>query len=260
MTVAGHVFISYEHGDKSYVDRLAAFLTKEGIPVWYDFSIVPGDRYAEVLQEQLDGSAAVMVVLTPEAAESDWVRKEVNYAVATNRPILPIELRPTKELLQLASLQREDVRGGTMPSSALLQRLRSLLPPAPPPASAPSAPTVVPEAPHDIYPDRLGVSGAPAVQPWRTELADEIESRLSALPHWERGWFGFPRDGVHAALTDLVTRLRRGDAVSADDVGDRLASVLSTTKQRSLVGRGYEPLAVSMLFHDIEAAVRDHET
>jgi hypothetical protein len=121
----GHVFISYRHGDDDlYVRRLADFLTGEGLPVWYDGEIVTGDRWDEVIREQIDTCAALLVVMTPAAERSSWVAREIDQAELKNKPIFPL-LLSGQRFFRLSHLQYEDVANGLMPGGSLVARLRA---------------------------------------------------------------------------------------------------------------------------------------
>ena len=108
------------------MERLAGYLTASGLPVWFDHEIISGHRWANVIREQIDTCGAVIVVMTPEADESDWVAREIAQADETGKPILPLLLKG-RRLISLANIQYENVTGGEMPGPAFMARLRSLL-------------------------------------------------------------------------------------------------------------------------------------
>jgi hypothetical protein len=124
---SGHVFISYSRTDRAYVGRLAAHLTDEEIPVWYDYEMAAGDRFATVIQHQIDMCAAFIVVLTPASITSEWVDREIQYAEGEGKPVLPLLLEPCKRHILLAGLNHEDVTGGLLPSAGFLTKLRGLI-------------------------------------------------------------------------------------------------------------------------------------
>ncbi|MBB5872168.1 hypothetical protein F4553_005602 [Allocatelliglobosispora scoriae] len=130
--MTGHVFISYSHRqDGAYVDRLAAHLTAAGLPVWYDREIVSSHRWDRVIQEKIDTCAAFVVVMTPQAYESEWVSREIIQAQSRARPIFPLLLRGDR-FFALANIQSEDVTGGRLPSPQFLAQLRALADGRPP--------------------------------------------------------------------------------------------------------------------------------
>src|SRR5262249_21574416 len=123
----GHVFVSFSHRrDGGYTRRLAAFLAEAGIPVWFDQEIITGHRWASVIREHIDLCAAFIVIMTPEAEESDWVGREVTHAEKKGKPILPLLLRG-EPFFSLANIQHEAVTGGAMPGPQFIQRLRDLV-------------------------------------------------------------------------------------------------------------------------------------
>jgi hypothetical protein len=124
--VAGHVFISYHHDTAgAYVERLARFLIAYGVDVWFDRAIITGDRWARVIEHQINTCAAVIVIMNPGADGSRWVAREIDQAENRDRPVLPLLLHGDR-FFRLADLQFEDVRGECMPSSAFVDRLRGM--------------------------------------------------------------------------------------------------------------------------------------
>jgi WD40 repeat protein len=122
----GYVFISYSRQDRPYVDRLAAYIRRAGVPVWYDYDMVAGDRFATVIQGEIDDCAAFIAVLTPSAKASEWVEREITHAVNRGKVILPMLLEDSDHIL-LGNRQHEDVRGQVMPSPQFVDRLRAMV-------------------------------------------------------------------------------------------------------------------------------------
>jgi hypothetical protein len=125
--VSGYVFISYSRNNLAYVELLAAYLNAAGIPVWYDYELDTGDRFAAVLQQQIDGCAAVLVVMTPAAMISRWVDREISYADHKSKPLLPLRLAAGEDHFFLFNVHRKDVTGGRMPGDRFTARLRGLV-------------------------------------------------------------------------------------------------------------------------------------
>jgi DNA-binding CsgD family transcriptional regulator len=125
--VSASVFVSYSRSDRAYVERLGAHLGAGGVPVWYDADLTAGDRFGTVIQTQLDECAAVVAVRTPAAAASGWVDRELSYADARRKPLLPLLLQPCEPHVLLADLHYEDVTGDRMSSPAFTVRLRALV-------------------------------------------------------------------------------------------------------------------------------------
>lgn len=89
------VFISYSRKDTDFVRKLAGDLEKAGYDVWWDLSdLRGGDDWVNTIPAAIASSQYVIVVLTPDATESEWVRKEYTQALSLRRKIIPILLKP----------------------------------------------------------------------------------------------------------------------------------------------------------------------
>jgi TIR domain/Bacterial PH domain len=124
--MAGHVFVSYSRADRAYVEALAAHLDAAGVSCWYDHRIVVGDRFDQVIAEQIDTCVAFVVVMTPASYASNWVANEIKYAQDHGKRIVPL-LLAGEPFISLTSLDYEDVRGGSMLGPAGVAALRALL-------------------------------------------------------------------------------------------------------------------------------------
>jgi hypothetical protein len=80
------VFISYSSRDKALARRVAEVLEAAGLSVWADWrEILPGDNWAEKIGQGLRESDAMVVLLTPDALESDSVQRDISYALGERR-------------------------------------------------------------------------------------------------------------------------------------------------------------------------------
>ena len=77
MSKFGMIFLSYQRKDKKFALRLKKSLEAEGETVWMDTKIQSGERWVTAIDEALKKSKTLMVVVTPRAAQSDFVEKEV---------------------------------------------------------------------------------------------------------------------------------------------------------------------------------------
>ncbi|GIE97280.1 toll/interleukin-1 receptor domain-containing protein [Paractinoplanes rishiriensis] len=119
--MSGHVFVSYSREDRAYVDRMAAHLSAAGVEVWFDHRMLAGDRFDDVLAQQIETAAAVIAILTPTSVKSDWVRRELHHSVAHHVPLRPLMLRQCDLPLILAGIHYEEVISGAMPSEDLVR-------------------------------------------------------------------------------------------------------------------------------------------
>jgi tetratricopeptide (TPR) repeat protein len=77
-----NVFISYNHEDKDFASCLANDLKSSGLSVWWDqWEIKVGDSIIQKVSDGIDGSAHLVVVLSPYSVKSDWVKREVGSAL-----------------------------------------------------------------------------------------------------------------------------------------------------------------------------------
>jgi hypothetical protein len=74
------VFISYSRENKPMVRVLADAVRDEGYSVWWDDEIPPHLAYGDVITEKIGSAKAAIVVWSPSAAASEWVRAEADVA------------------------------------------------------------------------------------------------------------------------------------------------------------------------------------
>lgn len=74
------VFISYSRKDLDAVTQLAKAIEAEGYKVWWDAELPPHKSYGEVITGKIEDAKAAIVVWSPDAADSEWVRAEADMA------------------------------------------------------------------------------------------------------------------------------------------------------------------------------------
>jgi len=90
------IFISYSRKDVDFVRKLAGDLEKAGYDVWWDLTdLRGGDDWVKTIPAAIASSQHVIVVLTPDSVESEWVRKEYTQALSLRKKIIPILLKAT---------------------------------------------------------------------------------------------------------------------------------------------------------------------
>ena len=73
------VFISYSHRDASFVNKLALHLVKRNAHVWVDsWELNVGDSILGRVQEAIQDSSALLVVLSNASVTSEWCKKELS--------------------------------------------------------------------------------------------------------------------------------------------------------------------------------------
>jgi hypothetical protein len=93
---AGLVFISHSSADNELALRLAADLQTRDIPTWVDrHRLAAGMRWPDEIRQSVDTSSTFMLLLSPVAAASDWVREEYRRALAKGKAVVVVRLDPT---------------------------------------------------------------------------------------------------------------------------------------------------------------------
>ena len=105
-------FISYSHKDREIADYIADELRARGVDVFIDYKKLKSGDYVEQLGVQIEQQEFFLVVVSPDAIESKWVRAELLLAfdLKSNCKIIPIWYRPVRltKLMVLTPLERVD--------------------------------------------------------------------------------------------------------------------------------------------------------
>ena len=76
------VFLSYAHDDAAFAQRVCKALADNGLDVTDpDGDHLPGDNWAGKVASALEESEAMVVLLTPAAASSPDVKRNIEYAL-----------------------------------------------------------------------------------------------------------------------------------------------------------------------------------
>ena len=107
-----YIFISYAHSDRKRVFPIIKKLCEAGWHVWYDEGLPIGEDYLEQLEKHIDGAAAVLLFITEQSVQRNFVtRSEVRYAIydADKRIILCYldEIQKLPEGMNIALADRD---------------------------------------------------------------------------------------------------------------------------------------------------------
>jgi hypothetical protein len=85
------VFISYSRKDKEFVQQLHQALIAQNRDVWIDWEDIPAtaDWWNEI-KEGMDGANNVIFIISPDSAESKVCQDELDYAISSNKRLIPI--------------------------------------------------------------------------------------------------------------------------------------------------------------------------
>jgi hypothetical protein len=96
------VFISYAQRDRQWAMQLSEQLGALGIRPWLDSAeVFPGENWASAVGSALESSDALLVLVSPASADSEFVRREVQYALGSERfenRVIPVILEPTDQM------------------------------------------------------------------------------------------------------------------------------------------------------------------
>jgi hypothetical protein len=104
-----HVFISYARQDADFATVLRSALEKAGHKVWVDqVRISAGDDWSREIDEAIQTSKSLIVIMSPEAAKSEYVTYEWAYALGKGIRVVPVLLRTTSLHPRLQTIHNLD--------------------------------------------------------------------------------------------------------------------------------------------------------
>ena len=106
------LFISYSTHNVDFARYVRSLLQDVGFDVWMDETkLSAGQSWTDTLEANIIHCAAFVIIMSPEAKTSDWVRRERLLAERQGKPIFPI-LYAGDSWWDLANIQYEDMRAG----------------------------------------------------------------------------------------------------------------------------------------------------
>jgi len=103
------LFVSYSRKDIAFVRRFAGDLEKAGYDVWWDVSdLRGGDDWLRLIPAAIESSDFFIVVLSPNATASEWVKREYTQALSLRKKVIPIMLAKSSVPFALNTLNYID--------------------------------------------------------------------------------------------------------------------------------------------------------
>jgi hypothetical protein len=93
-----HVFISYNQNSGDFIEDLKKNLEDKDFEVWIfeDFDSKPlADDWPKKVDQAIKDAFAVLLIMTPQAKESENVIYEIGYALGAGKKVIPIMLEKT---------------------------------------------------------------------------------------------------------------------------------------------------------------------
>jgi hypothetical protein len=128
-SVMPRVFISYSHKDRLFVENLVANLELHHVAVRGDWEIGPGDSILHMIEEGIDESDFLLVILSESSVTSKWVQEELKVAIRrtieTGFFVIPVLLEVADIPMFLADRRYADFTGDRHQAfSELLQAIK----------------------------------------------------------------------------------------------------------------------------------------
>ena len=91
MVIKHRAFVSYSRHDQTFAERLARDLNDAGLDIWIDFrKIKGGEAWRQAIFKGIEQAEIVVICLSPSAAESEWVHREILMASSQHKLIIPV--------------------------------------------------------------------------------------------------------------------------------------------------------------------------
>ncbi len=138
------VFLSYANSDREFAERLTSQLQGLGSSLLVDrINLRHGEHILSALRSQIAAADFLVLLLSPAALESEWVQRELEYAVSKELrqrsiTVVPVKVQPCHVPGYLAaweivdatrSVERAVTKLANLLRAAPLVQLESLNPP-----------------------------------------------------------------------------------------------------------------------------------
>ncbi|MEW5960255.1 MAG: toll/interleukin-1 receptor domain-containing protein [Chloroflexota bacterium] len=222
------VFISYSRRDLEFVTQLHQYLTRQDISAWFDqSSIEAGDQWRESIVNGIIGCQVFLLIISPDSAASNNVRREIDLADHHKKQILPVLWRstefPPSIQYQLAGIQYLDFKAAASAEnfSKLAGVLTKLLGGAPVVEAAPGEPTI----------QAAGISPQSAAEPTTAERQGRGRGRGTAQE------VSAVATGI-GVMTKVVTQITSFTTAEQDGINDELKWLFTAADNFLKVRRG----------------------
>jgi len=98
------VVISYGREQEPMAATVARALEAEGYSVWWDHDIPAHKAYATLIEEKFQAAKAVIVIWSPAAVKSEWVRAEADLA-RSQQKLIQVSVQDTIPPLPFSQIQ-----------------------------------------------------------------------------------------------------------------------------------------------------------
>ncbi|MBL8531355.1 MAG: DUF805 domain-containing protein [Hyphomonadaceae bacterium] len=106
------VFISYSREDRATAEAMARALAGQGLDVFWDSEIPPGQTWADYIEGKLSQCKAAIVLWSQHSAKSQWVREEARMA-RDKAKLFPVMIDGTAAPFGFGEVQAANLVGWT---------------------------------------------------------------------------------------------------------------------------------------------------
>ena len=87
-------FISHATADRELTEKISEMLEARGIECWIaPRDLIPGRDYGEEIIRGIEETSATILILSENANNSTFVKKEIERAVSKSKPVFPVRIR-----------------------------------------------------------------------------------------------------------------------------------------------------------------------
>jgi hypothetical protein len=106
-------------------------LNKSGFNVWYDEGISVSEDWKKSIVKNIEDCSAFLVFITPHIIDSDYVRKEISFALSRKKPFYSVYLKDTKlpSDLEFDISGIQSMKKYTMPDNEFYDKIKEVLTP-----------------------------------------------------------------------------------------------------------------------------------
>jgi len=123
------VFVSYSHIDRLQVYPIIDYLNRTGINIWYDEGIPVSEDWKSSIVDNLERCSSFLVFITPRIIDSEYVRKEISFALKKQKPFFSVYLKetqlPSKLEFEIGDIQF--MNKYLMPETEFYNKLKEML-------------------------------------------------------------------------------------------------------------------------------------
>lgn len=158
-----HLYLSFSPRDNRIMAEMRDRLLHQGFKPWIDPEPHPGGDWRFLIDDAIQNSDAVIVIVTPNSVNSDYVTYEWALALGLGVQVIPVIFKkPDNMHPRLMTLNPFSFYGFKDPAHFWdyflreLKRILSAPPAAPPPVMPENAPPPLPSVSRSVMPDQPG--------------------------------------------------------------------------------------------------------